>query len=72
MTINNDKQLLSLDFIGEIGDNLVSLGAAIAAAASAQRLDVLELALRQSRSVLIEAIKEFKALTPDLTGGAHE
>lgn len=58
----NDKRLISLDFITECGDLLVTAGAAIAAAASAERLDVLELALRQARHTLIEIISEFKSI----------
>ena len=62
---NDDHIILSLDFIGECGDLLVTAGSAIAAAASAERIDVLEMALRQARSILIESISEFKALTLD-------
>lgn len=61
----NDKRLISLDFICECGDLLVTAGAAIAAAASAERLDVLELALRQARNTLIEMISEFKSIYPE-------
>jgi hypothetical protein len=70
MTVDNDRRLLSLDFIGECGDMLASFGAAIAAAASAERLDALELALRHSRRTLLETIREFKAL--DTTDGGVE
>lgn len=59
---SKDKLLISLDFLGECGDLLVSAGAAIAAAASAERIDVLEMALRQARSILVESISEFKTL----------
>jgi hypothetical protein len=61
----NDKRLISLDFICECGDLLVTAGAAIAAAASAERLDVLELALQQARNTLIEMISEFKSIYPE-------
>ena len=44
---------------------LVTAGAAIAAAASAERLDVLELALQQARNTLIEMISEFKSIYPE-------
>jgi len=62
----NDKRLISLDFICECGDLLVTAGAAIAAAASAERVDVLEMALRQARSILLEGIAEFKALREEV------
>jgi hypothetical protein len=62
LSLARDQRLLSLDFIGEVGEMIVSLGAAIAAAASAEQLDVLELALRQARATLIEAIAEFRAI----------
>ena len=62
MNLDNDKKLISLDFLGECGDLLVMAGAAIAAAAAAERIDVLEMALRQTRSILIEGISEFKSL----------
>jgi hypothetical protein len=61
----NDKRLISLDFLSEYGDLLVTAGAAIAAAASAERLDVLELALQQARNTLIEMISEFKSIHPE-------
>jgi hypothetical protein len=61
----NDKRLISLDFLSECGDLLVTAGAAIAAAASAERLDVLELALQQARNTLIEMISEFKSIYPE-------
>lgn len=54
--VARDQRLLRLDFIGECGDTLVSLGAAISAASAAERLDVLEPALRQARLTLIEGI----------------
>ena len=61
----NDKRLISLDFICECGDLLVTAGAAITAAASAERLDVVELALQQARNTLIEMISEFKSIYPE-------
>ncbi len=69
---DHDARLLRLDFIAEIGDLLVVAGAAIAAAASAERVDVLELALRQARAVLVEGIAEFKALVPHDGGAAND
>ena len=59
---SKDKFLVSLDFLAECGDLLVTAGAAIAAAASAERIDVLEMALRQARSILLEGISEFKTI----------
>lgn len=70
MMVDKGRRLLALDFIAECGDLIASFGAAIAAAASAERLDVLELALRQARFALLEGIAEFKAL--DTTGGDVE
>lgn len=64
-----DQRLMSLDFLGEVGDAFVTLGAAICAAASAENIVVLELALRQARSTLLEGIAEFKSL-PSEDGGA--
>jgi len=61
----NDKRLVSLNFLGECSDLLVAAGTAIAAAALAERLDVLELALRQARNTLIEMISEFKSIHPE-------
>jgi hypothetical protein len=63
MSSLNDKRLIILDFVAECGDLLVTTGAAIAAAASAERIDVLELALRQARVILLDGIAEFKTLT---------
>ena len=70
MNTENDSHLLRLDFIAECGDLIASFGAAIAAAASAERLDVLELALRHTRSALLQSIAEFKAL--NTTNGGTE
>lgn len=64
----HDQRLLSLDFIAELGDSLVTLGAAICAAASAENIVVLELALRQARSTLLEGIAEFKTIATEGTG----
>ncbi len=64
-----DQRLMSLDFLGEVGDSFVTLGAAICAAASAENIFVLELALRQARSTLLEGIAEFKTIAP---GGADQ
>lgn len=71
MNPENDARLLRLDFIAEGGDMLSTAGAAIAAAASAKRTDVLELALRHARAVLVETIAEYKSLSHH-TGGAHD
>ncbi|MFY9657100.1 MAG: hypothetical protein WAK01_11005 [Methylocystis sp.] len=65
MRNSHDDRLIRLDFIGETGELLVSVGAAICAAASAENVEVLELALRQARAILLEAIAEFKALVPE-------
>ena len=69
MDAENDARLLQLDFICEVGDMLVTAGAAITAAASAERVDVLELALLQARNTLLSGIAEFKKLVAD--GGAN-
>lgn len=66
-----DQRLLALDFIGELGDHLVVAGAAIAAAASAENVGVIEATLRSARAVLVDAIGEFKALAPQEDGGAQ-
>jgi hypothetical protein len=63
MSFPTDNRLIKLDFVVECGDLLVTAGAAIAAAASAERIDVLEMALRQARAILLDAIAEFKTLT---------
>lgn len=65
MQINRDKNLLSLDFLGECADMLVTTGVAISAAAAAERLDLIELALGQARNTLIEMIREFKSIHPE-------
>lgn len=62
MNLDNDKKLISLDYLNEIGNLLMTAGAAVAAAAAAERIDILEIALRQARSTLIEGINEFKSL----------
>jgi len=62
MSPENDARLISLDFIGEAGEILCSLSAAVVASASTERLDLLELSLRQARATLIEAIREFKKI----------
>jgi hypothetical protein len=69
MSRPNDERLLRLDFIGECGDMMVTLGAAICAAAAAENVEVLELALRQARATLVEGIAEFKALSAKASGG---
>ncbi len=65
-----DRRLVALDFIAELGDQLVIAGAAIAAAASAENVGVIEVALRQARAVVVDAIGEFKSLPPQEDGGA--
>ena len=72
MTIVNDQRLLRLDFIAEIGDMLTVTGAAIAAAATAGRCDVIELAFRQAQNTLSEGLKEFKEISANDSGGSHE
>lgn len=67
MNIDNDakareRELLTLDFLGECGELLASFGAAICAAAAAENREALELALRHARGTLLEAISEFKVL----------
>ncbi len=62
MSPENDARLISLDFIAEAGEILSSFAAAIVVAASAERPDLLELALRQARHTLIEAISEYKKI----------
>lgn len=64
-----DQQLLGLDFIGELGDQLVVAGAAIAAAASAGNVGVIEVSLRLARALVVELIGEFKSLPPQEEGG---
>lgn len=59
---NRDRELLSLDFLGDCGELLASFGAAICAAAAAENREVLELAIRHARATLLEAIAEYKAL----------
>ena len=59
---------MSLDFLGEVGELLVALGAAMCAAAAAENIVVLELALRQARSTLLEGIAEFKAIRSGAVG----
>lgn len=66
----NDARLVSLDFLHEAGHLIASFALAIASAAAAERLDVLEIALRQCRAALLEAIVEFKAI--EGKGGGDE
>lgn len=66
--VKRDRELLSLDFLGECGELLASFGAAICAAAAAENREALELALRHARATLIEGITEFKSLT----GARHD
>jgi hypothetical protein len=58
-----DAQLLRLDFICEAGEIIATLGAAVAAAAGSGNMELCELALRQCRGALLEAISEFKDLS---------
>jgi hypothetical protein len=69
-SLARDQRLLALDFIAELGDQLVVAGAAIAAAASAENVGVIEVALRSARAVVVDAIGEFKSLPPQEDGGA--
>ncbi|WP_292528306.1 hypothetical protein [Methylocystis sp.] len=65
-----DQRLLSLDFLGEVGDSFVTLGAALCAAASAENLVVIEMALRQMRATIVEGIAVYKAISADNAEGA--
>ncbi len=66
---DHDARLLSLDYLAELGDDLVMAGAALSAGASAENVGVVELALRSARAILVDAIGEFKSL-PGEDGGA--
>lgn len=57
-----DDDLLRLDFICELGGMLILAGNAINTAAASGQDDLLELAIRQARNVLLEIIHEFKFL----------
>lgn len=72
MKAQNDSRLISLDFVAECGQLLASFGAAICAAAASENVELLELALRQARATLLEAIGEFKALASETDGGAND
>lgn len=72
MTVNNHKRLMSLDFIGECGDMLVTAGAAITAAASVGRYDVLHLAFRQANSVVADGLAELNSIASSDGGIANE
>jgi len=63
----NDKRLLSLDYIGEAGDILANFAAAICAAAGAGNMPALESAIRAARGNILEIIREYKEI-----GGANE
>jgi hypothetical protein len=65
MSWENDKRILSLQFLAEVGDALVMAGAAVTGAAMAERIDVLEMALHAARNAVLEAIAEFKTLEGD-------
>ena len=65
MTIRDDIRLIKFDFINEMGALICSFGAAVSAAAAAENVELMELALRQCRSALMEAITEFKLLAND-------
>lgn len=60
-----DQRLLRLDFLGELGDQIVVAGAALAAGASAENVAIVELALRSARAAVIEGIAEFRELSPE-------
>ena len=66
MTVNDDKRLLALDFLCEVGDMVATAGAAIAAAAAAERYDVLELAFRQASRAISDGISELKIISPKI------
>ncbi len=72
MTIANDKRLLILDFVAEVGDMLAIAGAAISSAAAAGRHDVLELAFRQAQNAIADGLNELSALSEKNNGGGHE
>ncbi len=63
-----DARLLSLDYLAELGDDLVMAGAALSAGASANNVGVVELALRSARAVVVDAIGEFKLLPGEEEG----
>ncbi len=63
-----DARLLSLDYLAELGDDLVMAGAALSAGASANNVGVVELALRSARAVVVDAIGEFKSLPGEEEG----
>ncbi len=66
--LENDKRLLSLDYIGEAADILAALAAGICAAAGAGNMPALESAIRAARGNILEIIAEFKTISKD--GGA--
>lgn len=59
-----DARLLTLDFVGETGEMIAMLGAAVCAAAASGNIELCALALRQIGVVLREAISEMRTLTP--------
>lgn len=69
MMIDDDLRKMRLDYLSELGDLLVSGGAAIAAAAGAERIDVLEMSLRFARNTIVDAITTFRSLEDQ--GGEH-
>jgi hypothetical protein len=54
--------LLRFDFLSEVADGLVMAGAALAAGASAENLFVVEAALRQARSAVVEGVFTFREI----------
>ncbi|MGD9658759.1 MAG: hypothetical protein AB7U61_14170 [Methylocystis sp.] len=59
-----DRLLIALDFIGEAGDRLTIAAMAVCAAAAAENVAALELALRMARATLADAIAEFRRIAP--------
>ncbi|MFO1126405.1 MAG: hypothetical protein U1E25_14750 [Methylocystis sp.] len=60
-----DARLLRLDYLSELGDGLVTAGAALVAGASAENLHLVELALRQARTTVIEGVSTFRELSAE-------
>jgi hypothetical protein len=65
----SDAKIVSLDFVAECGALVASFGAAVAAAAGSGNVELCELALRQCRAALLEAIAEFKSVS---SGEGHQ
>lgn len=59
----HDDDLLRRDFIGELGGSLIIAANAINTAAAGDDDDLLELAIRQARKIVVDIIDEFKTLS---------